>query len=63
VGAVAETVLLKARCADGHEWDVWGEESERPGQPAVAHRDLICPTCEPHGLGRAVELEYPETLS
>jgi hypothetical protein len=56
---MTDTVLLKARCAAGHEWDVWAQED------AESYRcdadDLVCPTCRPPR--GAVELGEPENLA
>lgn len=52
-------VLLKARCAAGHDWDIWGEvhDDERIAIPPGSTR---CPDCDD---ARAETLEQPDTLA
>jgi len=56
---MGETVLLKATCPNGHEWDVWGEDKDNSWKVQVD--EIICPACDPPCM--AIDLEEPENLS
>lgn len=65
-------VLLQARCAKDHEWDLYGTPVAgvpageswvvlRGGETAVRLTDLRCPACQP--TTPAVEVHEAESLA
>lgn len=54
-----DLALYKARCAAGHEWDVWAEETDDAVHVPV--RELECPTCVPKRT--AVEFNEADSLA
>lgn len=57
---MSETVLFRAYCAAGHDWDVWGEV-DLAEHPHLDRDDLRCPSCWPPR--RAVHIEVQESLA